>query len=393
MSSKTEEQPIFPQPDVIDLVALFKLLWSKKWIIMGSSFLVAVITAVITLQMPNIYKSTTTLLPVSGDSNSLSQYAGLAAMAGVSLPSQGGTDVEKIMALLNSRTLKERVINDLDLTNILLEEQPTDISPMYATLTIFSENYSASQDKKTNVIAISYEDKNPELAAKIVNHTAVALSTVLEEKSLTLTSKKLALTEKQLNKRRVELDRLKNKLLEFQRRTQTIVPESQAEGVMKLYTSLVQQKITLEVELETLENALSDTNPKIIAKKQQLEAVVNQLNNISNVTSDGKFDTTDVPENIAEYTEITAELELAQKMYISLYTQWEQLKLQEQEDQLFIETIDEGQTPEKKIGPRRSRIVILFSFLSFIVISLLLILPTTIRYYINNNSRLKAVLT
>lgn len=370
---KEAEKSIIHQADGIDLIALFKLLWSKKWIIIGSSFAVAVITAIITLQIPNIYKSTTTLLPVSAESGSgLSQYAGLAAMAGVSLPGQGGTDVEKIMAILNSRTLKERVINDLELEKILLDEIPTKVTSLYATHKIFSENYSAYQDKKTNVISISYDDKDPELAANIVNYVAEILSIMLEEKSLTITSKKLKLIEEQLIRKREELDIVKNRLLEFQRRTQVLIPESQAEGVMTLYTTLVQQKIALEVELETLKNALSDTNPKIIAKEQQLEAVVNQLRNISEVTSDGKFDTTDVPENIAEYTEITTELELAQKMYLAIYTQWEQLKFHEQEDKLYVEVIDVGRIPEMKSEPRRSFIVILSSVIAFFGISFLL---------------------
>lgn len=375
MSEVVKEDPIFPQPDVIDIVALFKLLWKKKFIIAGSSFIVAVITAIISLQMPNIYRSTTTLLPVSTEvSSAFGQYAGLAAMAGISAPGQSGTDVEKILAILTSRTLKERVINELNLIPELLEEEPDKLSPLFATTLVFSENFHVNQDKKTGVISISYDNKSPELAAKIVNYVTEVLINILNEKNLTVSSKKLLLTEKQLNEKRSELEVLKNKLLEFQRRTQVLVPEAQAEGVMELYSTLIQQKITLEVDLKTYKSALSDSNPKIKAKEKQLEAIQYQLDNLSNITSDGKFDTTDVPENIAEYSEITAELELAQKMYLALFAQWEQLKMQEQEDQLYVEIIDLGVVQERKYKPKRSIIVLLSVAITFILLSFIFII-------------------
>lgn len=369
-----EQHNVFPQQDVIDFIALFKLLWSKKLIIIGSSIIVGIITALITLQIPNIYQSTTTLLPVSGEQNSLSQYAGIAAMAGVTLPGQsGGTDVEKIMALLNSRTLKERVIKDLKLTDILLEEPPTKVSPEYATLEIFAENYSASQDIKTSVITITYKDKDPQLSAIIVNYSAETLSKILEEKNLTISSKKLVFASNQLKLKEDHLHEVKNRLLEFQKRTQVLQPESQAQGVMELYTQLVQQKITLEVELETLKNSLSDSNPRVKSKQNQLEAITTQLKNISTINSSSSLNTTDVPENIAEYTEITTELELAQQMYIAMYSQWEQLKLKEQEDELYIEIIDFGVMPEEKIFPSRSLIVLGLVILNFCIWSIFLI--------------------
>lgn len=365
---------IFPQSDQIDLLALFNIIWSKKWIIVGTSFIIAIIVSIITLQMPNIYQSQTTLLPVANEQSSLSQYSGLAAMAGMSIPgSGGGTDVEKIMALLNSRTLKERVIYELDLTSLLLEKEPTDISREFATLKLFSKNYSVSQDLKTGLITIKYNDERPELTSTVVNYCADSLSKILDEKNLTLSSKKLNLATDQLKRKEVHLNEVKERLLEFQRRTQVLQPESQAQGVMELYANLVQQKIALEIELETLKNALSDSNTSVKLKENQLKAITTQLNNMSTITSDGKFDTTDVPENIAEYTEIKTELELAQQMYIAMYSQWEQLRLEEQEDQLHIEVIDKGITPEEKIKPRRSIIVIIsvlvfFLFYVFILI-------------------------
>lgn len=369
------EEISFPEVEVIDLYTPLKRLWKIKIKVFLISILVGGITAVATLFLPNIYQARTTVLPVSSDSGSLNQYAGIAAMIGVDLPfNDGGTDVNKIIALLESRFLKERIITDLNLMEKLIDKVPGDVSMEFASLEEFSRLYSIKQDKKTNLISISMQHEDPALTAEVVNYVVDVLTKVLDEKNLTISSKKLLLIEKQLKDKRQELEVIKERLLDFQRRTQLLIPESQAEGVMELYSTLVQQKITLEVELQTLEAALSANNPKVKVKRQQLEAVEYQLNNISSLTLDGSFDTADVPENMAEYMEIKAEFELAQKMYLTIYAQWEQLKLQEQEERLYVEVIDKGYTPERKIKPKRLPIVIAAMFFAVAGIYMYLVL-------------------
>lgn len=105
-----EENKIFIEEDEIDLFELWDKIWKNRKFILVICSVVVILTAIISLIMDNIYRSTATLIPISSSNNSLSAYAGLAAMAGINLPVGGGDDNAKIQAILKSRSLKEAVI-------------------------------------------------------------------------------------------------------------------------------------------------------------------------------------------------------------------------------------------------------------------------------------------
>lgn len=371
MKNNEIENRIYPQPDVFNLFYLLKKLWMKKWLILIIPFLLSLVSVVLTLRMPDLYKATSTVLPVSNDQSSMSQYNNLASLAGLNLSSDSSSSLTTIMAVLNSRTLKNRIIDDLNLIEVLLVSIPENLSPMYAAIEVFSSNFTAIQDNRSGLITIAFVWSDPEIAAMIVNEVTKTLSSILDEKNLTASSKKLTLIEMQLDEKKQYLDTVKSKMLEFQRRTQVIRPESQAEGVMELHQSLIRQKVALEVELETLSEAMSENNPSLIAKQNQITAINNQLNTISTLNTNVGVNVNDIPENIAEYSEINAELELAQNLYISVFSLLEQMRMKEQEDHIYVEVIDDAIIPEYKDSPRRSIIVLATGVISFFIVLIL----------------------
>jgi uncharacterized protein involved in exopolysaccharide biosynthesis len=59
-----------------------------------------------------------------------------------------------------------------------------------------------------------------------------------------------------------------------------------------------------------------------------------------------------------EYANLTAELDLATKLYGGLLSSLENLRLQEASEKLFVEVIDSAVAPEKKSEPSRSMICV-----------------------------------
>lgn len=104
-------QPSFD--DEIDLRELFAVLWLNKKFIATFTTFVAFVSLLYSLSLSNIYTAQTLLTPTmsSNSSGLLSQYAGLASMAGVNLPSGGNENHLHIaLKLVHSKKLLDRLI-------------------------------------------------------------------------------------------------------------------------------------------------------------------------------------------------------------------------------------------------------------------------------------------
>lgn len=349
--------------DEISLVDLAAALWRRKWLIVAVTLIAAAISVLYALRQPNKYTAVSTMLPISGSSSSLlSQYAGLASMAGVSLPGASASDpTVKIGAILNSRAFAEKVIKELDLIPALIEH-PEKIkvgTPLGTAVNIFQKSvFSVSTDTKTSLIKVSVKTKNPVLSRDIANKAVDLLQADLQERTLSASGKNIVLLEQQVADQEKKVRDLQNKLAAYQKKSKLIAPETQSQQGLQLYQGLIQQKITLEIEISRLESALSADNPKIVAAQSQLEAVKKQISDYEKTGSGVGPSMSEAPAAIMEYGNLTAELEFATKIYGGLFTSLENLRLQDASEKLFVEVIDMAEAPEQKSEPSRAMICV-----------------------------------
>ncbi|MBA6384465.1 LPS O-antigen length regulator [Colwellia sp. BRX10-6] len=101
--------------DEIDLVELWRAIWSGKLLIIVISFIFAVSSVVFALSKPDVYKASVLLSPASSDSAGgmgalAGQFGGLASLAGISLGG-GGTDKTALaLEIIKSRAFLETFI-------------------------------------------------------------------------------------------------------------------------------------------------------------------------------------------------------------------------------------------------------------------------------------------
>lgn len=106
-----------PQPfvqrdddDEIDLLKLWNTIWRRKWSIIALTLVVAMVTVLVVLSLTPIYRAAATLLIEQKKANvvSIEQVYGLEGSGSEYLLTQ--------FELLKSRSLAERVVNELNLT-------------------------------------------------------------------------------------------------------------------------------------------------------------------------------------------------------------------------------------------------------------------------------------
>jgi uncharacterized protein involved in exopolysaccharide biosynthesis len=349
--------------DEISLVDLAATLWRRKLLIIAVTAIAAVASVGYALLQPNIYTAAATMLPISGSASSsaLAQYASLAAMAGVSLPSGGSTNPAiKIEAILKSRSFAENLIGQLDLIPVLVEkpEKITVGTPLGAAVESLGKILSVSTDAKTNMMKISAKTKEPTLSSRIVNKALEMIEEDLKGRVLSSSGKNIAVLETQAAEQEAKVREAQEKLTDFQRKNKLLSPQTQSSGSLQLYQALIQQKMALEIEISRLESALSADNPKIVSARTQLAAIKAQMANVEKTGGGVGPSMNAAPATLMEFANISAELELATKIYGSLLSSLEAMRLQDASEKVFVEVIDRAIPPEKKSEPSRAMICV-----------------------------------
>ena len=350
--------------DEISLVDLVATLWRRKWLILSLTIFAAAVSIAYAVTLPNKYTASSTMLPISGSaSSSLSQYAGLATLAGVSLPAASASDpTVKIQTILQSRSFAEKLVLDMNLTAVILpkeKEAKSNNLLLEATRELQDNILVVTFDSKTSIIKISAKTENPQVSRNIANRAVDLLQEDLQARTLSSSGKNMVLLEQQVADQEKKVRIAQNNLTAYQKKNKLVAPQSQSAGGFQFYQNLIQQKVSLEIDISRLESALSADNPKLVAAHAELDAVRRQILDFEKTGGGIGPSMSDTPAAIMEYTNLAAELDLAAKIYSGLLTSLENLRLQAASEKLFVEVIDRAVAPEKKSEPSRSTICII----------------------------------
>ena len=97
----------------ISLLEFFSIIWEKKLLVFIVTAIFSVGSVFFSLSLPNYYKSSALLTQnedISQSDSFLSQYGGIASMAGINFPSEGGfNSTDYAVAILESRNFTENL--------------------------------------------------------------------------------------------------------------------------------------------------------------------------------------------------------------------------------------------------------------------------------------------
>ena len=257
---------MMPEEDEINLIDLWRVIWAGKWFIAGFTLFCTLIAVFVSLYvLPVTYKSEAVLMPIESNAGGLSQLAGLAGSLPIPIDLGGGGKSDHILAYLQSRNLKQKLIEKYDLLPRLYEKlwepakkvwnvddpknQPTIVKAIQEKT--LEDIYSASQDKKTNLISLSWVDKGPAFAAEMLEHVIADLQYYLDNEYESDAQRERIFVEGQLAKATKELEKWEKQIPDDKLTLATIQRERLA--AQTVYTELRKQlelaKITEAKEL------------------------------------------------------------------------------------------------------------------------------------------------
>ena len=229
---------------------LTEILLNNVFFIFSSTFILTSIAVLYIIFLPNFFTSSSLLkvgVSDSGNSSSgLSAYAGLASLAGVSMPTAGEDKGMIAIETIKSRSFLKRLISfegilenivaakyyDFDKETIIYDEsmynQKTNSwiieKPSYLEAYEYYEEFmSISQNKATGFISLSYEHVSPQFSYELTSLIIKEINLLMKFKDMKESSDSLIYLEnilEETNNANIKLQL--NQMIENQLRTQML---------------------------------------------------------------------------------------------------------------------------------------------------------------------------
>ena len=359
----------------------------RKWLLINF-FGVSIIAVIISLMLPKWYLSTTTLMPPQQDTGllGLSRMLNSIPVGGLGLDFLKSGDIGyTYMAILQSRTVLDRLIEDFDLLEIYEFEQ----NQRDKARKTVAANLDFNLDKE-GTITISVFDKDPQRAADMAN----ALVGYLDSLNVILNVEKARnnrqFIENRFTENKLDLKQAEEDLKAFQQTHGAISLSAQAEAAIQGAAELQAQIIAEQVELGVKKRYLSTSHEEVIQTQNKLNELQKQLSDMqygtrkAAVNGDGQAvdilpPLAEVPELGLQYARLLRELEVQKTLYELLIQQYELAKIEEAKTIPTVQVLDRAIPPERKAKPKRSLIVIFAALSTTFVMILFILLIERIR--------------
>lgn len=187
--------------DEIDVVALLRALWRRKWLILLITAVFAVGSVYLALTATPVYSAQAVVAPVdAGDAGPMSslasQFGGLAGLAGASLP--GNRSTQNHMAVLRSRSLVEEFIRRNELLDDLSPPDGAPHSLWYAVKHFREKVLLISEDDKSGTTRVAVNWTDPAVAAQWANGLVALANELIRARALAEAQKNIEYLNKQI---------------------------------------------------------------------------------------------------------------------------------------------------------------------------------------------------
>ena len=339
----------------INLLDLMIIIAKSKKKIVIFTIIVMLVTAGLTLLLPNQFTARAQVLPPQTQSSAnalLGQLSSLGSLTGGSLKNPNDT----YLGILNSRTMADSLIARFKLQQVYNVKFLSD-----ARLSL--QAASKIMSSKENLISIEVTDPDPKLAAAIANAYVDEMQKMTSTLAVTEASRRRLFFEKQLEKTKADLVTAETALRTMQEKTGVITLSEQAESAIKAAATIKAAIAAKEIEIGTLRTFVTDKSSELIRAQQELAGLRAQLSKIETGANVGQGDSSlavrAVPELGLEYTRIVREVKYQEVLFEMFAKQFEFAKVDEAKEGSLIQVLDAAIVPDKKSKPSRAVFVLI----------------------------------
>ena len=369
------------EPD-INLLDLLIALGQEKWTLIVVTFLAALTGVVVSLTTPATYISRTSIMPSQqsgGGGGGLGALAGLSGLSGLSgIASSVKSADEMFIALMRSYSVQSSLIEQFK-----LKERYGARNIEEARLTL-SNNVAILADKKSGMLLVDAQDKDPEFAAQLANAQVKELNVILSRLAVTEAQQRRAYYEQQIIKSQTKIPQLELEYKEAQKSSGLEVTSLLSEA-----GTLPGQIAAKELQLQVLSRFATSQNPDLKRLAVEISALRAQLARYELSKTEPKNSDPSKPGQTTESTKTSFvqkatqaynTLKIQEALLDSYVKQLELAKVDEAKEGPAVQVVDEARAPEMRAKPERRKMVIAYTVTGFIIAFVLAACRAFIRY-------------
>jgi len=343
----------------VTLTEVFTWVGEKKARIGAFTLGVALVSVVLALLLPPVYTARTTFLAPGSQqqSGSAAALAALGTLGGIGGSLSAKTPDDLYVALLKS----DSVVRGLDKSFNLRTHYDV---PSYEALRRVLPSYvRVGSDKKSGVISVEVDDRDPQFAATLANAHEVEITRLLGRLAVSEAQLRRSFFEKQLHDTKENLIKAEQSLRSVQEKSGVIVLDKQAEALIAGAALLRSQITEREVQLKVLRTSATEQNPEVIRLGSELRALRGELARMESTNGGTAGSAVDlpvgrIPEAAVDYVRARRELKLQETLLEGMIKQYEIAKLDEAKEGPALQQVDVALVPDHKSRPARALIVL-----------------------------------
>lgn len=361
LSGGTDDGLLTKNNGTINVLDYLEILVVRKKLIICTSCVAFILSVIISFSLPKIYSSTAMILPPQTDQSLMGMMmgqmggGGLANLAGDILGS--GSPADMYVSILNSNTISDAIIDRFKLMDVYDEKYRLDT---YMTLSKYVDIFAG---KKDGIISITVQDKNPTRAAAIANAYITELEKLTVNLNIISSSQNKSFYEARLSKAKGDLATAEDALKTFQSKNKMISVPDQAAAAIGGIAQIKAQLVDQEMQLAVLRHQFTDSSTEVTRAMASIANLKAQLARLEGNGSSGAIPSVGtVPELMEHYLRLMRNFKVQEALVELLTKQYEINKISAAKDVASIQVIQKAQIPDKKSKPKRSLIIIAFTF-------------------------------
>jgi uncharacterized protein involved in exopolysaccharide biosynthesis len=358
----------------------------RYWLVIAVLFIVTTVsTLVVSLMLPRIYVSTTSLLvPRETGASFFSGMAAASALLqqapGLTAPSLTPTR-DMLLGILKSRTVAVATVQRFGL-------QERYRAPYLSAAIEQLHRHVDVTLTREGVIVITAEDIHPQTAADIANFFVSELDRLVAKYGTSEAGRQREFIAEQLVRARAQLSATEDGLRRFQERNRAVVLQEQTRGAIEAAARLKGEIIASEVQLQVMRQFATEANPEVLALRRRAEEMKRQLAQMEygdgvprpqaapmGERRDFTVPFAKMPEVGLELARLMRDVKIQETLVTLLTQQLEQARISEAKDLPIVQVLDHAVPSERHVKPRvRVNLVVsaIASLLAGIGVALLL---------------------